>query len=52
MNGNKILLNTNVIIFASKQLIDIERFVSSFDSFYISIITYIEVYGFNFKDEN
>ena len=46
------LLDTNVIIFASKQLIDVERFVSSFASFYVSIITYIEVYGFDFKDEN
>lgn len=52
INGNKILLDTNVIIFASKQLINIERFVSSFDSFYISIITYIEAYGFDFKDVN
>ncbi len=52
MIGNKILLDTNVIIFASKQLIDIDRFVSSFDSFYASIITYIEVYGFDFKHEN
>lgn len=38
--------------FTSKQHIDVERFVSSFDSFYVPIITYIEVYGFDFKDEN
>lgn len=52
MNGNKILLDTNVIIFASKQLIDIEKFVNSYDDFYVSVITYIEVYGFEFKYEN
>lgn len=52
MSGNKILLDTNVIIFASKQLIDIDKFVNSFHDFYVWIITYIEVYAFDFKDKN
>jgi predicted nucleic acid-binding protein len=52
MIGNKILLDTNVIIFASKQMIDIDKFIKSYDEFYVSIITYLEVYGFEFSNEN
>ncbi len=46
MSGNKILLDTNVIIFASKQLIDIDKFIATYDSFFVSIITYMEVYSY------
>ncbi len=50
MNGSKALLDTNVIILASKQQIDIEKLLSSYDEFYISIITFMEVYGFEFNE--
>ncbi|WP_264534762.1 type II toxin-antitoxin system VapC family toxin [Flavobacterium sp. N1736] len=50
MIGNKVVLDTNVIIFASKQLIDVEKFVTSFDEYYVSIITYLEVYSYNFSN--
>lgn len=50
MNGNKIVLDTNVIIFASKHLIDIEKLLADYDSFFVSIITYIEVFSFNFEN--
>lgn len=52
MSGNKILLDTNVIIYASKQLLDIDKFVNSYDEFYVSIITYLEVYGYEFSKSN
>lgn len=49
MNGNDILIDSNVIINASKGLIDFKRLVNDYDIKYISVITYIEVLGFNFK---
>lgn len=52
MSGNKAILDTNVIIFASKGLIDIEKLLDRYDRFYISIISYMEIYGYVFQDEN
>jgi predicted nucleic acid-binding protein len=52
MSGNKVVLDTNVIIFASKQLIDIEKFIDDYDSFYVSIVTYMEVYSYEFSNPN
>ncbi len=52
MSGNKVLLDTNVIIFASKQLIDLEKFIATYDSFFVSIITYMEVYSYKFSNSN
>ena len=53
MNGSKnVLLDTNVIIFASKGLIDIDLLLRDYDAFYTSIISYMEVYGYAFKDES
>ncbi|MES2766826.1 MAG: type II toxin-antitoxin system VapC family toxin [Bacteroidota bacterium] len=52
MSGNKVVLDTNVIIFASKQKIDIERLLSIYDEVYISIISFMEVYGYNFSEES
>ena len=53
MSGNKALLDSNVIIFASKQLIDTEELLARYDEFYVSIVTFMEVYGYEFtnKDE-
>ena len=50
MNGNKGILDSNVIIFASKGKIDVEKLLSKYDGFYVSIITYIEVYAFEFQN--
>jgi len=52
MIGNKAILDSNVIIDAVRNLIDIERSIFQFGQVYISLITYIEVLGYNFKDEN
>lgn len=51
MNGNRVVLDTNVIILASKQQINTEILFQQYDDFYISIITYMEVYGFNFQNQ-
>jgi hypothetical protein len=50
MSGNKVLIDSNVIIFASKQGLDVERLLSSYDSFYASIVSYMEVYGYEFTN--
>ena len=51
MSGNNVVLDTNTLIYMSKGLIDEEKLLTKdFDRFYVSIITYMELYGFNFKD--
>lgn len=51
MNETKVMLDTNVIILASKQQLDVELLLSRYDEFYLSIITYMEVYAYDFTDE-
>ena len=48
MNGNKSVLDSNLIIFISKGKIDLEKLRSEYDEFYVSIITYMEVYAYEF----
>jgi predicted nucleic acid-binding protein len=52
MSGRKIDLDTNVIIFASKQMIDVDAFLNTFDEFFVSIITFMEVYSYEFSNAN
>jgi predicted nucleic acid-binding protein len=52
MNGNKkILLDSNVIVFASKGQIDTNKLLHSYDKFYTSIINFMEVYGYEFENQ-
>lgn len=51
MSGIKALLDTNTIIFASQKKIDAEKLLERYDHFYVSIISYMEAYGYNFEDE-
>lgn len=51
MNGNKALLDSNVIIDASKGKLSLKNIIDKYDSIYTSIICYIEVMGYNFDDE-
>lgn len=50
MNGTKSVLDSNVIIFASKQTIDVEKLLAAYDAFYVSVITYMEVYAYEFEN--
>lgn len=50
MSGTKALLDSNVIIYASKGIVDAEKLVSDKDNYFASIITYIEVYAYEFTD--
>ncbi|MDQ3133081.1 MAG: type II toxin-antitoxin system VapC family toxin [Acidobacteriota bacterium] len=52
MNGNKSALDSNLIILASKQQIDTEKLLSLYDEFYISIVTYMEVYAYDFQNRD
>lgn len=51
MNGTKAILDSNTIIFATREKIDVEELFSRYDQFYASVITYIEVYAFDFHDQ-
>ncbi|MFH1050659.1 MAG: PIN domain-containing protein [bacterium] len=51
MNGNKAVLDSNVMIDASKGLVSINEIIEKFDFLYLSIISYIEVLGYNFLNK-
>lgn len=51
MNGNKSVLDSNVIILASRQQIDTEKLLSLYDEFYVSIVTFMEVYAYDFQNQ-
>ena len=48
MNGNKAVFDSNLVILFSKGQIDLAKLRSKYDEFYVSIITYIEVYAYEF----
>lgn len=48
MSGNNFVLDSNVIIYASNCLVDAENLVNEDSRYYISIISFIEVYAFDF----
>jgi predicted nucleic acid-binding protein len=50
MSGTRALLDSNAIIYASKGIVDAEKLLSDKDSYFASIITYIEVYAYEFSE--
>lgn len=50
MNGNNALLDSNVIISLSRGDLNIEQLYNWYDWLAISIITYMEVLGFGFRN--
>lgn len=52
MNGNKAVLDSNFLIFLSKGMIDLEPVRSRYEELYVSIISYIEVYAYDFVDQD
>lgn len=52
MNGNKAVIDSNVIIDASKGLISIVDILKENKFIYLSIVSYIEVVGFNFTNND
>ncbi|TAL57915.1 MAG: PIN domain-containing protein [Bacteroidetes bacterium] len=51
MSGNKIL-DTNILIYLSKQTLSLKDVISPDELAFISIITYMEAMGYPFKDKN
>lgn len=49
MSGNRALLDSNTIIYASKGLIDADKLLSENEFYYASIISLIEVYSHEFQ---
>ena len=49
MNGNSALLDSNIIFYLSKREVPLS-FLDQFDTHYISVITYMEVLGYQFRD--
>ena len=52
MNGNKAVLDSNLLIFLSKGMIDRTKLYSMYDEFCVSVITYMEVFAFEFPNVN
>ncbi len=52
MSGKRLVIDSDIIIFASKGQIDVNQLLEDFDKFYVSIITYMEVYGYQFESED
>ncbi len=50
MSGTKALLDTNVLILLSKQGIKVDALIALYDEFYVSIIMYMETYGYDFQN--
>lgn len=51
MTGNRALFDSNIIIYLSKFEIPLS-IVDQFDEIFISVITYMEILGYNFDDLN
>lgn len=48
----KALLDSNIIIYLAQGKIDFDSFTESYEELCISVITYMEVLGYRFQDEN
>ena len=51
MNGTKMLLDSNILIYLSKKEIVLSEFVKPDSKLYISVITYMEVLGYPFSSK-
>jgi len=51
MSGNRLLLDTNILIYLSKHELKLEDFASEDDELYISVITLMEAKGYPFSNK-
>ena len=51
MSGNRLLLDTNILIYLSKQELKLEDFASEDDVLFISVITLMEAKGYQFRSK-
>ncbi len=52
MSGNKAILDGNLLVFLSKEMIDRKKLYAKYNEFCVSVITYMEVYAFEFSNKN
>ena len=52
MNGIELIFDSNVIIYLSKEVISIDEIIHNDENVGISVITYMEVLGYNFKNRD
>ena len=52
MNGIDLIFDSNVIIYLSKEIISIDEIIHNDQNVGISVITYMEVLGYNFKNRD
>jgi len=50
MNGKNALIDSNIIIYLSKQELSLD-FIDKFDDLSISVITYMEILGYEFQNQ-
>jgi len=50
MTGKRALLDSNIIIYISKQELPL-TFIEQFDEIYISVISYMEILGYAFQEK-
>lgn len=51
MNGNKLLLDSNIVIYLSKGTLSLPEFAQSGDTLFVSLVTYMEVFGYPFANQ-
>ena len=51
MSGNRLLLDTNILIYLSKQELKLEDFASEDDVLFISVISLMEAKGYQFSNK-
>jgi len=51
MSGNKLLLDTNILIYLSKKELNLEDFAKVNDVLYISVITLMEAKGYQYSNK-
>ncbi len=52
MNGNKYLLDSNILIYIAKGFIDVDDVINDSSKYFISVISYMEVLGYPFDSVN
>ncbi len=52
MNGRNLVLDSNIVIYLSKKSLELRSFKNDADTLFISIITYMEVWGFDFSSDD
>ncbi len=51
MSGKNALLDSNVFIYISQKQLDFEKLLAHYDNFYTSVISKMEVLGYNFDSQ-